>query len=127
MLSLSVHQRYYLFRGHADMRKGFDSLCGLVRDHLQKDPLGGDVFVFINRRRNQIKLLCWEGDGFMLFYKRLEEGTYELPELKPEINQIELSSESLMLILRGISLRSIKRRPRYACAQNMDNFVAGVA
>ena len=127
MLSLSVHQRYYLFRGHADMRKGFDSLCGLVRDHLQKDPLGGDVFVFINRRRNQIKLLCWEGDGFMLFYKRLEEGTYELPELKPEINQMELSSESLMLILRGISLRSIKRRPRYSCAQNMDNFVAGVA
>jgi transposase len=80
VLSLSVHQRYYLFRGHADMRKGFDSLCGMVRDHLQKDPLGGDVFVFINRRRNQIKLLCWEGDGFMLFYKRLEKGTFELPQ-----------------------------------------------
>lgn len=52
MLSLSVHQRYYLFRGHADMRKGFDSLFGMVREYLQKDPLGGDVFVFINRRRN---------------------------------------------------------------------------
>jgi transposase len=74
VLSLSIHQRYYLFRGYADMRKGFDRLCGMVRDQLQKDPLGGDVFVFINRRRNQIKLLCWEGDGFMLFYKRLEKG-----------------------------------------------------
>lgn len=112
MLSLSVHQRYYLFRGHADMRKGFDSLCGIVRDHLQKDPLGGDVFVFINRRRNQIKLLCWEGDGFMLFYKRLEKGTFELPKGE----ESRLSVEVLSCLLQGIKLSTIRKRKRYVHA-----------
>jgi transposase len=57
VLRLSVHQRYFLFRGNADMRKSFDGLSGIVRDGLNKDPLGGDVFVFVNQRRNQIKLL----------------------------------------------------------------------
>jgi transposase len=109
VLSLSVHQRYYLFRGHADMRKGFDSLCGMVRDHLHKDPLGGDVFVFINRRRNQIKLLCWEGDGFMLFYKRLEKGTFELPKGE----ESRMSVEILSCLLQGIKLSTVRKRKRY--------------
>lgn len=109
MLSLSVHQRYYLFRGYADMRKSFDSLSGIVRDHLQKDPLSGDVFVFINRRRNQIKLLCWEGDGFMLFYKRLEMGTFELPKGDESC----LSVEVLSCLLQGIRLSTVRKRKRY--------------
>ncbi|MCG9880046.1 MAG: IS66 family insertion sequence element accessory protein TnpB [Bacteroidia bacterium] len=91
------------------MRKGFDSLCGLVREYLQKAPLGGDVFVFINRRRNQIKLLCWERDGFMLFYKRLEEGTFELPKGE----ESHLSVEVLSCLLQGIKLSSVRKRKRY--------------
>lgn len=91
------------------MRKSFDSLSGIVRDHLQKDPLSGDVFVFINRRRNQIKLLCWEGDGFMLFYKRLEMGTFELPKGE----ESSLSVEVLSCLLQGIRLSTVRKRKRY--------------
>lgn len=109
VLSLSIHQRYYLFRGHADMRNGFDKLSGLVREHLQKDPLGGDVFVFINKRRNQIKLLCWDGDGFMLFYKRLEQGTFELPKGE----QSDITVDILSCLLQGIKLSTVRKRKRY--------------
>jgi transposase len=66
VLSLGVHHRYFLSRGNADMRKSFDGLSGIIRDGLNKDPLGGDVFVFLNRSCHQIKLLCWEGDGFYI-------------------------------------------------------------
>jgi transposase len=109
VLSLSVHQRYFLFRGNADMRKSFDGLSGIVRDGLNKDPLGGDVFVFVNRRRNQIKLLCWEGDGFILFYKRLEKGTFEWPKGE----ESGLSYQTLHAILQGIKLQAIRQRKRY--------------
>ena len=109
VLSLSIRQRYYLFRGHADMRNGFDRLSGLVREHLQKDPLGGDVFVFINKRRNQIKLLCWDGDGFMLFYKRLEQGTFELPKGE----QSDITVDILSCLLQGIKLSTVRKRKRY--------------
>lgn len=94
------------------MRKGFDGLCGLIRDHLQKDPLGGDVFVFVNRRRNQIKLLCWEGDGFIMFYKRLEKGTFELPKGQESTLEVEV----LSCLLQGIKLNSIRKRSRYVHA-----------
>lgn len=123
MLSLNGSYRYYLRRDYTDLRKGFDSLSGIVRDELGRNPLGGDIFIFFNRRRNQVKLLHWEGDGFAVYFKRLERGTYELPDLKSDSKQVELNAQSLMLILQGISLRSVKRRMRYVCAQNMDNYV----
>lgn len=113
MLSVSSAYRYYLYRGQADMRKSFDGLSGIVRNELGKDPLSGEVFIFINKRCNQVKILLWEGDGFSLYCKRLEKGTYELPSWKEDTLSIELRSDELMLILQGISLRSIKRRKRY--------------
>jgi transposase len=97
------------------MRKGFDSLCGLVRDGLQKDPLSGDVFIFFNKRRSQVKLLLWEKDGFSIYYKRLECGTYELPSL----SSAEIRSDELMLILQGISLKSVRRRQRFDQSKNI--------
>lgn len=109
MLSLSIHQRYYLYRAPADMRKSFDGLSGIVTNHFQKDPLGGDVFIFLNKRRNQIKLLCWEGDGFMLFYKRLEKGTFELPKGEESIVSVEI----LSCLLQGIKLSTVRKRKRY--------------
>lgn len=112
MLSLSIHQRYYLFRQPTDMRKGFDGLSGIIQNHMNQDPLGGDVFVFFNRRRNQIKLLCWDGDGFMMFSKRLEKGTFELPK-DP---QAQLTVEILTCVLQGIRLSSIHKRKRYVHA-----------
>ena len=77
------------------MRKGFDGLSGLIRDGLQKDPLSGDVFIFFNKRRNQVKLLLWEKDGFSIYHKRLEGGTYESPVLTSASG--ELRSDELML------------------------------
>lgn len=113
MLSLSPSVRYFLYRHPADMRKGFDGLSGLVRDELGQDPLSGDVFIFLNRRSNQVKLLLWEGDGFSLYYKRLERGTYELPVQEESSRYITLCSDELMLILQGIWLKSARRRKRY--------------
>ena len=75
------------------MRRGFDGLSGLVNSHLNQDALSGDVFVFINRRRNRIKLLVWDGDGFWLFYKRLEQGTFQLPTTTNNKLSIHLSYE----------------------------------
>ena len=93
------------------MRKGFDSLCGLVRGEFKKDPLGGDVFIFLSRGKNRIKLLQWQGDGCAIYYKRLEKGTYEFP--KNILDNPQISSSELMLILDGIQLSSVKKRPRY--------------
>lgn len=113
MLSISSAYRYHLYRHHADMRKGFDDLCGLVKNEFLHNPLSGDVFIFLNRRHNKIKLLHWQGDGFAIYYKRLEKGTYELPVFSSDAASVHLSAQQLLLILEGISLKSIKKRIRY--------------
>ena len=92
------------------MRKGFDSLSGLVNQHMQLNVLNGGIFIFINKKRNQVKLLLWEGDGLSLYYKRLERGTYECPQTK---EGYQLSATQLQLILQGIQLKSIKMKNRY--------------
>ncbi len=75
MLSFSAHQRYFLFSKATDMRKGFDGLSSLVRKHIPHDLMSGDVFIFINKRRDKIKLLMWDSNGFAIWYKELEKGT----------------------------------------------------
>lgn len=94
------------------MRKGFDSLCGLVREEFKMNPLSGDVFIFLSRTKNKIKLLQWQRDGFAIYYKRLEKGTFELPESKAQ-NTLLITSQQLMLIMEGIKLSSIKKHKRY--------------
>jgi transposase len=113
MLHLSSSCRYFLYTGVTDMRRHFDSLSGMVTSQMQQNVLSGDIFIFLNRRRNQIKLLLFEGDGFSIYHKRLEKGTYELPQHEDGVS-LSLSREQLLLILEGISLRSVKKRPRYA-------------
>lgn len=95
------------------MRKGFDSLSGMVSSHMQLNVLSGSVFIFLNKKQNQVKLLLWEGDGFALYYKRLEKGTYELPAAPDIKDTLSISSQQLQLILQGISLKSVRRRKRY--------------
>jgi transposase len=109
MLTISKSQRYFLYQGYADMRKGFDGLSGLVEQQMHRSVLSGDVYVFVNRRRNMIKLLCWDQDGFALYHKRLERGCYELPKTADS----ELKTDLLMCILSGIKIGSIKKRKRY--------------
>ncbi len=113
MLAISKATRYYLYRKATDMRKGFDGLCGLVSREFQQSPLSGDVFIFLNKPRNRIKLLHWQGDGYAIYYKRLERGTYEIPEANTTLLGMEISAQQLMLLMEGISLLSIKKRKRY--------------
>jgi transposase len=112
MLALSDSSRYFLYRPPADMRKSFYSLAALVREQMQGDPLSGDIFIFLNRRRNQIKLLRWERDGFALYTKRLEEGTYELP-IQINEGSLGIIHQELLLILQGIYLQQVRYRKRY--------------
>ena len=112
MLHLSPAVRYYLYTGHTDMRKGFDSLCGIVSAQMALDTLSGAVFIFINKKRNQVKLLLWEGDGLSLYYKRLERGTYERPESETTTST-SLSYQQLQFILQGVALQKIRYRRRY--------------
>lgn len=112
MLSFSSHQRYFLYAGPTDMRKGFSGLGGLVRRHIGRELLSGDVFIFINRRRDRIKLLMWDKTGFALYYKQLETGTFELPQGQ-DGRPLELSWSDLVMLLEGIEIKSIRRRKRY--------------
>lgn len=112
MLSFSSHQRYFLYDQPTDMRKGFAGLSGLVRQHIDHELLSGDVFIFINRRRDRIKLLMWDVSGFALYYKQLERGTFEWPPAA-KTGTMELSWSDLVMLLEGIEIKSIKRRKRY--------------
>jgi transposase len=106
--------RIWLSTAPADMRKGFDSLAALVREHLGHDPLSGHLFLFVGRHRDRIKILYWDRDGFALWYKRLEEGTFRLPSAKSVGASVELKASELAMLLAGIDLTSIKRRKRFA-------------
>jgi len=113
MFSLGVHQNYYLYREATDMRKGFNGLSGLVRNALGGDPLSGDVFIFLNRRRDRMKILTWERGGFVLFYKLLEKGTFQLPAAGAGSLSCTVSWHELVLIVEGVELQSIKKRKRF--------------
>lgn len=95
------------------MRKGFDSLCGIVSSQLQMNILSGAVFIFINKKHTQVKLLLWEGDGLAIYYKRLEKGTYEVALINKDNTDLSISHEALQYILQGVSLRSVRKRKRY--------------
>jgi len=112
-LFFSERLRYFVYRGACDMRKGFDSLSGIVRNEYKMDPLTGDVFVFFSRQLNKIKVLHFQGDGFAIFSKRLEKGTFEIPKTDSLSPAIEISSDQLQFILKGIVLSSVKKRMRY--------------
>lgn len=118
MLPISTSLHFYLYRSATDMRKSFDGLCGLIRMELSRDPLSGDVYVFLNRRRDRIKLLVWERGGFWIFYKRLEKGTFQLPADAQNRACIQLPYEELLMLIEGIDLTSIKRRRRYGFIKN---------
>jgi transposase len=96
-----------------NMRKSFDGLSGIVHNEMRRDPLSAAIFIFWNRRRNQLKRLYWEGDGFALYHKRLEKGTIELPDVGEGQTVLPIEADQLMLLLKGISLRHIRRRKRY--------------
>ena len=110
-------KNYYVYTEGTDMRRGIDSLSGIVKNQLQQNPLSGDLFIFLNKRKTQLKLLHWQEDGFALFYKRLEKGTYELPQTTSGLSH-QIKPEELLFMLQGVMLKTVKKRTRYTHAIN---------
>ena len=113
MLNFSHQTRVFLFLEPVDMRKSFRGLCLLAESALKEDPASGHWFAFINRRGDRLKLLGWDGQGFWIWYKRLESGAFEKPVAGGDQVQMEIDVTQLSLIINGIDLRSAKRRRRY--------------
>ncbi|MEO1999225.1 MAG: IS66 family insertion sequence element accessory protein TnpB [Planctomycetaceae bacterium] len=114
MLSIPGNVRVYLCTAATDMRKGFDGLHTLVLQVFGRDPLDGHLFLFVNRRRDRLKMLWWDRDGMALFYKRLEAGTYQLPAVAADSEGIEIDATDLAILLSGIDVQSARRRKRYS-------------
>jgi transposase len=113
MIGLPHPVRVFLHAPATDLRKGFDALSGLVTTAFAQDPTSGHLFLFVNRRRDRIKILYWDRDGLAIWYKRLELGSFQLPAAPRDAAAIELSSTQLALILSGIDLGSAHKRRRY--------------
>ena len=119
MLSIPRTTRVFLATSPTDMRKGFDGLFALVENVIREAPFSGHLFVFCNRKRDRLKVLWWDADGLAIFYKRLERGNYQFPtdsavsKSGPTSSRCEIRSDELTLLLAGIDLGSVKRRPRY--------------
>ena len=111
MLSLPSRTKVFLCTADVDMRKSFDGLVGIVTNEFQLDPLSGHLFLFVNKRRDRMKAIFWDSDGLVIWYKRLERGTWQIPAATSAT--IELEAHELAMILRGIDLKSAKRRVRF--------------
>jgi transposase len=113
LIHLSDLRRYHLCRKETDMRKGFDSLCGIIAGELGKPLMNGDAFIFINKPRTHLKLLVWEQGGFTIFYRRLEKGTFEVPAFDLDASSMQITADQLSFMLQGIALTAVRYRKRY--------------
>jgi transposase len=111
MIPVTGGTRMYLYRGRADMRKGFDGLSGMVEEHFTESLFSGSLFIFLNRRRDRVKILYWDHGGLALWYKRLERGTFQMPAGK-DGEAVELTSAELSMLLEGITPLRVNRRYR---------------
>lgn len=113
MLNFPAAVRICLASQPVDMRRGFGGLAELVRQHLQDDPLCGHIFVFRNKRSDRVKLLYWDEDGFVVVYKRLEQGTFHWPALQPGQVSVPLRAAELAMLLDGLDWPKARRATRY--------------
>jgi transposase len=114
MLTLGLTGRIWLCVTPVDGRKSFDGLSAMVQTGLGRDPLSGDLFVFRNKRGDRLKILAWQGDGFALYLRRLEQGTFRFPTSADGLAAASISATELAMILGGIDLGNAKRRRRFA-------------
>ena len=112
-LDHSQGPRIWLAADAADMRCGFDRLAERVKTVISQDPLSGHLFVSRSRRGERLKILTWDRDGYVMWYKRLEAGVFKLPRLKDGALSVELRPSELAMILDGIDMTKLKRVPRY--------------
>jgi transposase len=113
VLSLAPNLQVFMAVEPVDLRKGFDGLSAAVQTVFDRRVLDGHLFLFLNRRRDRIKILWWDKDGLAIFYKRLERGSYEIPRHLSGTRQLTLDATQLALLLGGVQLASVQRRPRY--------------
>jgi transposase len=106
--------KIYLYAKNVDMRKSFDGLQALIQSEFNRDVRLGDLFLFLNRRLDRIKLMHWDRDGLMIVYKRLERGTFQRPRCPANADHVLMDATDLALLLSGIELASVKRRRRYS-------------
>lgn len=114
MLALPASVRVYFATAPCDMRRGFDALGAMVREHFGDDPLSGHLFVFRSRRGDRLKILWWDRDGFVLWYKRLEKGTFRIAAEEAGQSRIEIDRRTLTMLLEGIEPRTIKKSRRFS-------------
>ena len=114
MIGFTSHHTYYIYTSITDMRKSYNGLSGLVRNEMESDPTNGDVYVFFNRNRQLMKMLVWDHDGYAIYSKRLEKGTFERITDKTKGTKYAIAYNHLVMLLSGISLLGIKKRPRYS-------------
>jgi len=114
MFALSATNRYYIFNRPTDMRKSFDALSGIISTLMNRNPLSGEVFIFINRGKNRIKLLHWQTNGFVLYYKRLEKGTFTMQICQENAISQNITWIDLMMLIEGIEVRNVIRKKRFA-------------
>ena len=121
MIALSPQIRVFLYRRPTDMRKSFHGLIALTESELKQDPLSGSLFVFVNRRRDRIKILYWGQTGFCIWYQQLQRGTYQLPshESLERQDTLEVTRAQLSLILDGIDLASARQRRRFQLSREV--------
>lgn len=108
MSMLPSDKRFFVYPDRVDGRKGFNGLCGLVRDELGENPAEGDVFIFVNYTRKRIKLLFWKDNGFVLYYKMLEKGIFQLPPGRADGQAYSISEAQLLQLLRGVCFQKEK-------------------
>lgn len=115
MITINPSAPIYLCTMATDMRKSFDGLCGVVTNFMERKPQSGHVFVFINRYCNRMKILLWDRNGFWLFYKRLEQSSFQIPSFSNDSPQssMALSYDQLLMISEGIDITSVRRRKRF--------------
>jgi transposase len=116
VLSLAPTPTIFFPTDGTDMRKSFTGLCGLIRGVFGDDPADGSLFLFVNKRRDRIKALCWDGDGFVLWYKRLEQGTFEIAPARGGEKRVRIDATQLAMILGGVRLETARRRKRFSRA-----------
>jgi transposase len=113
VIHLPASVRVYLCTSPCDMRRSFDGLHALVTGAMKLDAFAGHLFVFANRRKDRVKILYWDRDGFAVWAKRLEEGTYAMPFGEEDEARREITAQELGALLSGIDLSTAKRRKRY--------------
>ena len=126
MLGLGDGMKYYVCQRYVSMNLGINGLYRLVSQEMRMPPLSGAVFIFFSKNRQSVKILRWDTDGFVLYQKRLERGTFELPLFKPGQKACQMPYKTLSAIMSGISLRSLRYRKRLnidaqACSQVIGN------